>query len=469
MHVAMAGLPNLPWQIWQKDHELHQDVCQPAWESNAVMLGIVLLCMLSTLLFLLCAILVGMVAHLYLQKIREQQPMRCILQGVMDCSESPNGSCTSPSQASGGTSQQYMHLFHPPQSPKLQQVIDQYSLSQSSGSICEHQTPPQHLFCNNEFHNEGRLEMQSSHRGEFMGFSRLQTSGLASVRDSWRCCRQDHQVMEEISADKDESDGKKASYHDNMGVSHDVVLWEIELCKRFFPPMWEDFPAEVRNLLMLPPHANLLNILDVAVGKGGQCCLVLESGWVSLSDVIYKDQHKEIGIPRLRNKEMMKIFKGVVAGLQYLHEHNITENHLKTGSITLDEDFHPKIWGLGRRSGKNQNLSYMGHDESHKNCEAHLFTEIHSQIKAEIRNLGRIMWKTLQSVVDASPHRCNPPGIPSDESTCSCNGESTMSIEYPQHLSELIRRCLNEDSELRPSLKEVEEELNNIQSESHSL
>lgn len=460
----MGGQPNGPWQTWQRHHELPEGVCHSAWMGSVVWAGLVLLSVCCIFLFIICGCLVVVVIFLLSQK-RETSQVRCVLQCKMEQSASQNGSTAHVSQPSDRTSQPHTsrHCYH--QNSEHLQLIDQYSIFQSSESKRDRQKTPKCPTCSNQTHgHDDGYEMEPSFKGTFKGLPALETNHMHSAADSGGGVTQDQQMVGQAVDEDDGRLGIPATYQDKDGVAHYVVLWEVQRPREPYVPRWEDLPIEVMKLLMLPPHENIVSILGISLGADGQHYLVLERMWASLTDVIHKDQ-PWMGMPELNVKEVLGIIKGIVAGLKYLHANNVTENHLKPGSILLDEHFHPKIWGLGSTRGRSKSLRYTGHNQCPMSRQAHFFTSGHSQIKKEIHNLGIIMWKIIQVIADDSPRKCTADSGPLEETVCLGSGQFPINRRHPQGLIRLVHGCLNGDTEQLTSLDQIETEICKIERE----
>lgn len=114
----------------------------------------------------------------------------------------------------------------------------------------------------------------------------------------------------------------------------------------------------VRQCLNLK-HVNLISLFDIKYDDEGEAWVVMEyvSGGETLKDVI--EQHPD-GLP---TAEVERWFRGIAAGVGYLHDHGIVHRDLKPGNI-FDDVGTVKIGDYGlskfiscsRRSGQTESV-----------------------------------------------------------------------------------------------------------------
>jgi predicted Ser/Thr protein kinase len=105
----------------------------------------------------------------------------------------------------------------------------------------------------------------------------------------------------------------------------------------------EDFFSEVRILLQLPPHPNVIQMFGICELEQ-ELVLVLEyCNGGSLDHLLFYDQRRL----SITNDQKMELVQGIARGVLHLHKHNIVHRDLAARNILLASSGIPKLSDFG--------------------------------------------------------------------------------------------------------------------------
>jgi serine/threonine protein kinase len=103
----------------------------------------------------------------------------------------------------------------------------------------------------------------------------------------------------------------------------------------------EDFMREIRLMIELPPHPNVVHLFGVSL-DGQQPIIVLEyCAGGSLDKLLFQTNIT------LSDEQKMRLVRGIAAGMLHLHKHNIVHRDLAARNILLTASGDPKISDFG--------------------------------------------------------------------------------------------------------------------------
>ncbi|KAL6064786.1 receptor protein-tyrosine kinase [Balamuthia mandrillaris] len=136
----------------------------------------------------------------------------------------------------------------------------------------------------------------------------------------------------------------------------------IKIIENISPDVKQQFQHEVETLQNLRPHPNVVLLYGVCMGSQTPLCIVTEllpRG--SLSDYLHSDEGQQ-----LSPLDMLRIAKGVAAGMMHLHAERLLHCDLAARNVLLSDTLEAKVadFGMARvlREGQDyhQTLSNEG-------------------------------------------------------------------------------------------------------------
>jgi len=94
----------------------------------------------------------------------------------------------------------------------------------------------------------------------------------------------------------------------------------LKFCKK--KGKMEEFMAEVKLMILLPPHPNVVHMFGVSV-DGPQPVIILEFCVGGSLDKLLFDSNEKIS-----DEHKMRLVRGIAAGMYHLHKHNIVHRDL---------------------------------------------------------------------------------------------------------------------------------------------
>jgi len=103
----------------------------------------------------------------------------------------------------------------------------------------------------------------------------------------------------------------------------------------------EDFIQEIRLMMNLPPHPNVVHVFGVSL-DGPQPIIIMEyCAGGSLDKLLFDSKEK------LSEEYKIQLVQGIAAGMYHLHKHNIVHRDLAARNILLTSGRDPKISDFG--------------------------------------------------------------------------------------------------------------------------
>ncbi|KAL4300446.1 hypothetical protein AHAS_Ahas17G0201700 [Arachis hypogaea] len=241
---------------------------------------------------------------------------------------------------------------------------------------------------------------------------------------------------------------------------------------------FQEFVMEVLMLSLLH-HSNLVRLIGYCT-DGDQRLLVYEYMPMGcLEDHLFDPpQDKE----PLSWSTRMKIAVGAARGLEYLHcraDPPVIYRDLKSANILLDNEFNPKLsdFGLAKLGpvGDNTHVStrVMG---TYGYCAPEYAMSGHLYVKSDVYGFGVVLLEMLTGLIALDTNR--PSGQqnlvewvkPSlyEKRKLKKRMDPNLSEQYPKkaafEIAQLILQCLEEDPKNRPSMEQVLQTLEKVQS-----
>jgi len=201
------------------------------------------------------------------------------------------------------------------------------------------------------------------------------------------------------------------------------------------------FSQEVQLLSKMDPHPNIVAISMIDEYEGKECIIQ--------EYVQGETLEKRIDRGGISEREAIIISLGIISGLEFLwRKYRLTHRDLRPGNIIINEQGEIKIldFGLAFTLAKNADFRYRAPERAG--------TLIHdSNFKGEIYSLGVMIYEMLTGPL--APQK---------------NGQffsldNLLSID--NRFKDLIRNCLDEDPEKRPSYEKINGILNILNGEPH--
>lgn len=207
-------------------------------------------------------------------------------------------------------------------------------------------------------------------------------------------------------------------------------------------------------------HPNISNIKGYYISNDNKVMIIskeFKNG--SLYDYIHIKKNS------LSNEEKMKIFKGIINGIEYLHNNNIVHCHLNTRNIILDDDLNPKIVDFGFKNLYelanlfNKYINKNGYSAPEILATSGKFYKIPENVndnmkKIDIYSFGMILWEIITNTVPFDVKLTEIKKYVLEEKV-----RPEVPTNIHKSLSSLIRSCWDSELEKRPNDKDIIEYL----------
>ena len=222
----------------------------------------------------------------------------------------------------------------------------------------------------------------------------------------------------------------------------------------------EDIIGDFEQLTRLH-HENISNMIGYYISKDNKVILIskeFKNG--SLYDYIHIKEKS------LTKDEKMKIAKGIINGIDYLHKNNIVHCHLNSKNILLDEELNPIIVDFGFRNLYdlanlfNKYINKSGYSSPEILATSGKFYKIPENIndnlkKIDIYSYGMILWEIITNTVPFDVKLTEIKKYVLEEKV-----RPEVPINNDKKLSSLIRNCWDSELSKRPSDSDIIEYLN---------
>jgi predicted Ser/Thr protein kinase len=219
----------------------------------------------------------------------------------------------------------------------------------------------------------------------------------------------------------------------------------LKFCKK--KGIMEEFLKEVKLMMELPPHPNVVHVFGVSL-DGPQPIIIMEyCAGGSLDKLLF-----DIKV-RLSDEQKIKFVEGIAAGMLHLHRHNVVHRDLAARNISLTATGDPKITDFGMSrvlQGINEGKTYSDLGPVRWMAPESLAHHTYSK-KSDVWTFGIVVWEI---VAQSEPHveidplevavmirdRYMTPPIPAN---------------CPQQLRELMEMCWKSDPDQRPTFETI--------------
>ena len=222
----------------------------------------------------------------------------------------------------------------------------------------------------------------------------------------------------------------------------------------------EDIIGDFEQLIHLN-HQNISTIIGYCISKDNKVILInkeFKNG--SLYDYIHVKEKT------LSNEEKMKIAKGLINAIDYLHKNNIVHCHLNSKNILLDDELNPIVIDFGFRNLYeisnffNKYINKNGYSAPEILAATGKFFKIPENIndnlkKIDIYSYGMILWEIITNTVPFDVKLTDIKKYVLEEKV-----RPEVPDKINKSLSSLIRNCWDSELSKRPNESDIIEYLN---------
>ena len=161
----------------------------------------------------------------------------------------------------------------------------------------------------------------------------------------------------------------------------------IEVYKNALPAK----QINIMNNLNALNHPNIIHLISQGNGP-----IVLNNHpqvnklYIVYENITHSDLFDYISVQTFTERHAKVIFKKILERVRAMHNANICHRDLKPGNILLDDNYNPKITGLGLSCINMNNLQVYSITESYTAPEV-LANQPYNGIKADIFSLGQLL------------------------------------------------------------------------------
>jgi predicted Ser/Thr protein kinase len=209
----------------------------------------------------------------------------------------------------------------------------------------------------------------------------------------------------------------------------------------------EEFMREVRLMIKLPPHPNVVQMFGISL-DGPQPIIILEYCAEGSLDKILFDSNV-----KLDDEYKMRLVREIAAGMYHLHKHNIVHRDLAARNILLTSGGAPKIsdFGMSRileKTEEGKSLSNIG--PIRWMAPESISQQTYSK-KSDVWTFGIVVWEI---VCQREPHtNVNPVevGILIRDRYLT----PTIPNNCPQKLRQVMELCWQKQPDQRPGFETI--------------
>jgi len=220
----------------------------------------------------------------------------------------------------------------------------------------------------------------------------------------------------------------------------------LKFCK--YKPQLVDFIKEMKLLIKLPPHPNVVHVYGVAT-DGLQPVIVMEYCAGGSLDKLLFDLHTNIS-----EKYKIRLVRGIACGMRHLHKHNVVHCDLAARNILLTDINEPKICDFGM---------------------SRILERTSSKAESNVA-VGSVCWMASESLVSGCYNKKTDVwtfGIVVYEIVAQCEPHKDKDVidvailikqkgltpiiprDCPQKLRQLMEMCWNKEPEQRPTFEAI--------------
>lgn len=156
---------------------------------------------------------------------------------------------------------------------------------------------------------------------------------------------------------------------------------------------------------------------------------------------------------KLKPRQRFKMALEMINGISYLHSNKIIHGDIKSSNILVSKRLHCKLsdFGISHRRGKETYIMNELGTLAYLAPELIRGDVIAPNVKTDVYSLGMTLYELFESKVPFQ-------GLSSLDIIRSVdeNSRPIISSKCPKDIAALIRRCWNEDTDVRPSMEEME-------------
>ncbi|KAL6063114.1 Tyrosine-protein kinase receptor [Balamuthia mandrillaris] len=229
----------------------------------------------------------------------------------------------------------------------------------------------------------------------------------------------------------------------------------IKLLNNLKQEQLEEFQQEVELMQNLRPHSNVVLLLGVCVHPEHPLCIVTEL----LPKGSLLDFLKSQEAANLNHKDLLRIAKGIAAGMQHLHAEQIVHCDLSARNILLTETLEAKVadFGMSRvlsaDEEQHKTLSNVGPVRwmAPESIKDRVYSE-----KTDVWSFGVVLWE-IASFGEMPYKQLTPMQVSVQVVTEDLRLEPPEGA--PEVFGELMMECFAKRPEDRPSFKSLHSRL----------
>ncbi|KAL6063116.1 Tyrosine-protein kinase receptor [Balamuthia mandrillaris] len=229
----------------------------------------------------------------------------------------------------------------------------------------------------------------------------------------------------------------------------------IKLLNNLKQEQLEEFQQEVELMQNLRPHSNVVLLLGVCVHPEHPLCIVTEL----LPKGSLLDFLKSQEAANLNHKDLLRIAKGIAAGMQHLHAEQIVHCDLSARNILLTETLEAKVadFGMSRvlsaDEEQHKTLSNVGPVRwmAPESIKDRVYSE-----KTDVWSFGVVLWE-IASFGEMPYKQLTPMQVSVQVVTEDLRLEPPEGA--PEVFGELMMECFEKRQDDRPSFKSLHSHL----------
>lgn len=268
-------------------------------------------------------------------------------------------------------------------------------------------------------------------------------------------CKLDHVAIPNDGTDVWEIDDKHLKFDHRIASGSYGDLYKGSYCsqevaikvlksERVDTDMQREFAQEV-FIMRKVRHKNVVQFIG-ACTKPPKLCIVTE--YMSGGSV-YDYLHKHKGAFKLPS--LLKVAIDVSKGMNYLHQNNIIHRDLKAANLLMDENEVVKVADFGVARVKSQSGVMTAETGTYRWMAPEVIEHNPYDHKADVFSFGILLWELLTGKL---PYEYLTP-LQAAVGVVQKGLRPTIPKNTHPKLAELLERCWQQDSTLRPDFSEI--------------